>query len=319
MSISIYGNLFVASITRPPMFINGIIPIMNKALCLLNAHAQTDGPNHFYERMKEEFLPFGIELEKKTNDEILCLIDSEGHISSGLPNYQFVLYLDKDLYTSFLLEKFGFRLFNSANAIRLCDDKMLTHLTLSDQGIPMPKTISGPLNYAPSISASFLDGIRKELSFPLVAKDNFGSLGKNVYLIRSEEELRQFEISHAQKPRLYQEFISSSKGFDFRVIVIGGRVVAAMKRENAHDWRSNIAQKGTGYAVPLPNSYAEIAKKAAKIIGLDYCGIDLLEGPDKEPILCEVNSNAFLRGIESVSGVNVAKAYAEHIVASLRR
>lgn len=292
---------------------------MNKALCLLNAHAQTDGPNHFYERMKKELIPFGVDLEKKTNDEILCLIDNEGHISSNLPNYQFVLYLDKDLYTSFLLEKFGFHLFNSANAIRLCDDKMLTHLSLSNCGIPMPKTISGPLNYSPEISESFLLGIQEELSFPLVAKDNFGSLGKNVYLIRNQEELREFESNHAQKPRLYQEFISSSKGFDFRLIVVGGKAIAAMKRVNVHDWRSNIAQKGMGYAVSLPKNYVQLAEKAAKTIGLDYCGIDLLEGPNKEPILCEVNSNAFLRGIESVSGVNVAKAYAEHIVASLKR
>ena len=292
---------------------------MDKALCLLNAHAQTDGPNHFFERMREELLLFGIELQKKTNDEILCHIDSGGHIVSSLPDYLFVLYLDKDLYTSFLLEKFGYRLFNSANAIRLCDDKMLTHLSLSNYGIAMPKTISGPLNYSPEISESFLLGVQKELSFPLVAKDNFGSLGKNVYLIESEEELRKFESNHAQKPRLYQEFISSSKGFDFRVIVVGGKVVAAMKRENAHDWRSNIAQKGMGYAVSLPKGYDEMAEKAAKIIGLDYCGIDLLEGHNKEPILCEVNSNAFLRGIESVSGINAAKAYASHIVASLKR
>ena len=290
---------------------------MKKALCLLNAYVQTEGPLYFYKRMKEELLHFDILLEKKTNAEILTYIDGEGNACSRLGDYSFVLYLDKDLYVSFLLEKLGYRLFNSANAIRLCDDKMLTHLALASQGIKMPKTITAPLNYSALISNEFIENLEKELSFPFVAKENFGSLGKNVFLVKNHEELVEFEKTHYQSPRLYQEFISSSKGFDYRVIVIGGTVKAAMKRVNNEDWRSNIAQKGHGENVTLPEPYIKMAEKAATLLGLDYCGIDILEGPSKEPILCEVNSNAFLTGIETVTKVNVAGYYAAQIASKM--
>jgi gamma-F420-2:alpha-L-glutamate ligase len=62
-----------------------------------------------------------------------------------------------------------------------------------------------------------------------------------------------------------------------------------------------------------------MAEKAASILGLDYCGVDVLIGPKGEPILCEVNSNAFIEGIEKVTGVNVASAYAHHIEKSIDR
>lgn len=290
---------------------------MKKALCLLNAYVQTEGPLYFYKRMKEELLRYDILLERKTNAEILTYIDSEGNARSRLGNYSFVLYLDKDLYVSFLLEKLGYKLFNSANSIRLCDDKMLTHLALADHGIKMPKTITAPLNYSAIISDEFIQNLETELSFPFVAKENFGSLGKNVFLIRKHEELIEFEKNHYQNPRLYQEFIASSKGFDYRVIVIGGVVKAAMKRVNKNDWRSNIAQKGHGEKAILPPSYAQMAEKAATLLDLDYCGIDILEGLDKEPILCEVNSNAFLTGIEATTKINVAGSYAAQIVSKI--
>ncbi len=290
---------------------------MKKALCLLNAYVQTEGPLYFYKRMKEELLRYDILLERKTNAEILTYIDSEGNARSRLGNYSFVLYLDKDLYVSFLLEKLGYKLFNSANSIRLCDDKMLTHLALADHGIKMPKTITAPLNYSAIISDEFIQNLETELSFPFVAKENFGSLGKNVFLIRNHEELIEFEKNHYQNPRLYQEFIASSKGFDYRVIVIGGVVKAAMKRVNKNDWRSNIAQKGHGEKTILPPSYAQMAEKAATLLDLDYCGIDILEGLDKEPILCEVNSNAFLTGIEATTKINVAGSYAAQIVSKI--
>ena len=290
---------------------------MKKGLCLLNAFIQTDGPTHFYKRMKEELSRLDVSLDLKTNAEILSYIDSDGSIVSNEKPYDFVLYLDKDLYVSFLLEKLGYKLFNSANAIRLCDDKMLTHMALANHGIKMPKTISAPLNYSESISLEFINNVEKKLVYPLVAKDNFGSLGKNFFLIKNHEELLDFEKNHYQNPRLYQEFISSSYGFDYRVIVIGGRMVAAMKRVNKEDWRSNIAQHGKGEKVVLSKEYQKTAEKAAAILGLDYCGIDLLSGKKGEPILCEVNSNAFLGGIEQVSGVNVAKEYAKEIIEKL--
>ena len=171
----------------------------------------------------------------------------------------------------------------------------------------MPKTISAPLNYAGIDDETFIKQVAKELSFPIVAKDNFGSLGKEVYLIENYGDLAAFEKEHKFSAHLYQEFIESSKGHDFRIIVINGKVVASMKRSNDNgDFRSNVAQGGHGEPVELPASFIKTAEKAAKVLNLDYCGVDLLDDKDGNPILCEVNSNAFLQEIERITGKNIA-------------
>lgn len=295
--------------------------VMNNlhGLCILNAYLVLPGAEHFYSRMATEFSKLGISLDKTTNAEILSYVDSDGRIKGKKLPYDFILYLDKDLYASYALEKRGFRLFNSARAIELCDDKMRTHLALSDQGIKMPKTIAGPLDYSTDpISSKFVDNLEKEIGFPIVAKENFGSLGRNVYWIADHSALLAFEEAHKYQPRLYQEFIASSKGVDYRLIVIGGHLVAGMKRVNDQgDFRSNIALGGHGEKVAIPEEYARIAEKSAKLLGLDYCGCDVMIGAHGEPILCEVNSNAFIGGIEPTTGVNVAGAYASYIQKTL--
>ena len=287
---------------------------------ILNAYIQTPASLHFYKRMKEELGSLGVSLEFKNNSEILSYICSSGDLfPKEIKKYAFVLYLDKDLYISEMIEKAGVKLFDNAEAIRLCDDKMLTYITLSNNGIKMPKTISAPLNYAGIDDEAFIKEVAKELSFPIVAKDNFGSLGKEVYLIKNYDELVAFEKDHKFSAHLYQEFIESSKGHDFRIIVIDGKVVASMKRCNDNgDFRSNVAQGGHGELINLPESFKEAAEKAAKILNLDYCGVDLLDDEDGNPVLCEVNSNAFLQEIERITGKNIAGLYAKHIVDALK-
>ena len=69
-----------------------------------------------------------------------------------------------------------------------------------------------------------------------------------------------------------------------------------------------------GEKIELDINFIETAEKCAKVLGLDYCGVDLLFGKNGQPIVCEVNSNAFFSGIESATGYNVAKAYAQHVI-----
>lgn len=289
--------------------------MVKAGLCILNAYEILPGSQLFYERMKEELSQYGVSLVKQTNADIFSYIDSNGNLTGKKLPYDFILYLDKDAYISFALEERGYRLFNSAKAIYLCDDKMLTHLYLSKAHIKMPRTISGPLNYSSTISLIFIHELEALLPFPFVAKDNFGSLGENVFLITNEKELCDFEEKHKESPRLYQEFITSSFGFDYRVLCVNGKFLTGMKRINKNgDFRSNIARGGIGEKIAIPLAYQKAAEKAAQTLGLDFCGVDLLSGPMGEPILCEVNSNAFIGGIEKATGVNVAAAYAKHIV-----
>ena len=111
-----------------------------------------------------------------------------------------------------------------------------------------------------------------------------------------------------------QKMITTSIGRDIRVIVIGKKVFACMERVSKTDFRSNIELGGEGKPFDLPISFVDVAEKVATLLDLDYCGIDILIGENNEPIVCEVNSNAFFGGIESVTNKNVAKAYAEYIL-----
>jgi gamma-F420-2:alpha-L-glutamate ligase len=117
-------------------------------------------------------------------------------------------------------------------------------------------------------------------------------------------------------PHLYQEYIPSTFGTDLRVVLVNHKVVAAMKRvaQTKDEFRSNIETGGVGLEVEVPEAYAKVAIKATEVMDLDYCGLDLLFGPNGEPILCEVNSNAYFGPIEKYSGKNVAKPYTEHVI-----
>ena len=286
---------------------------MKKGLIIVNGYGLAQGIEHQVFRLKEEFSKKDVSIDVHKNNELLTYIENND-IKTKLPKYDFVLYLDKDRFVARMLEKLGYRLFNSAQAIELCDDKMLTHITLANNGIKMPTTMSSTLCYTDNGDRSILNEVESKLSFPLIVKENYGSLGRQVYLINNHEELLEVENKLIHTPHIYQEFISSSRGKDYRIIVIGNKVVAYMKRENKHSYLSNLACGGSASVVELPQSYLDTAVKCSKILGLDYCGVDILEGPNKKPIVSEVNSNAFYEGIEKTTHINVAKAYVEYIL-----
>jgi len=99
-----------------------------------------------------------------------------------------------------------------------------------------------------------------------------------------------------------------------RVIVIGGKAFAAMKRTNKTDFRSNIELGGVGEPYNLAGEVKTVAERSAVLLDLDYCGVDILFDGQGKPVLCEVNSNAYFGGIEAVTGANVAKRFAEYIL-----
>ena len=289
---------------------------MNKGLIVINGYGLADGIKHQLFRLQEEFEKLGVKTDVIKNNELLAFI-KDGNIRTNLPAYDFVVYLDKDRYVADMLERSGYRLFNSMAAIVKCDDKMLTHICLSNAGIKMPTSISSTLCYRDDGNRSYLNGVEKELGYPLIVKENYGSLGKQVYLIENRAELEQIEDKLIHTPHIFQEYISSSRGVDYRIIVVGNKVVAYMKRENKNSYLSNLATGGKAYKVELPQTYLDVAVKASKILGLDYCGVDVLIGPNGEPIISEVNSNAFYEGIEKTTGINVAGCYAKYILSKI--
>ncbi|MBE7083929.1 MAG: RimK family alpha-L-glutamate ligase [Clostridiales bacterium] len=285
-----------------------------KGLIFVNPYLVPKESIYQAERLKEEFNNLGVDIEIVSDGCFRVVMDGD-KTNIDLTASDFAVYLDKDKYLSEILEKGGLRLFNKHQAVRVCDDKAQTYIALAGNGIKFPKTIFGALCYSDSLKLKeeWANIIIDELSFPLVVKESYGSMGKGVYLVNDKEELLSVMEKVKTKPHLFQEYIAHRKGVDVRVIVIGGREVASMERRNENDFRSNVAQGGSGVKVEISEKFRIVAESVAEILELDYCGVDLLYGENNEPIVCEVNSNAFIGGIEQATGVNVAKKYAEHI------
>lgn len=281
---------------------NGII-IVNQEL----------GHNEYkIKRFKEEFASLGIELSTFVNDGTLAIIrDSELQIN--LPKCDFIIYLDKDIYLARILEKAGHRLFNRADFIKLCDDKALTSIACASRGIKMPDTITGPLFYSPELkeeNLKFLDKVIEELGLPLILKRVYGSLGLDVYLIKNKDELIKAYKEHCRAPILFQRYVGSSYGVSARVIIIDKQVVGGFIRYNKTDFRSNFGDKSSSRPLKDEDQCFKLAKYIADELDIEYAGIDFMFLENGEPILCEINSNAFFEEFEKVTKINVAKEFA---------
>lgn len=267
-------------------------------------------------RLREEFAKLDVTLDVFVNDGTLAMI-KDNNIEINLPKADFVIYLDKDCYLAKELEKSGYRLFNKADFIKLCDDKNFTNIACANHGIKMPRTIAGPLFYSEKIeenNLTFLDKVIEELGLPLVFKKVYGSLGMGVHLVSSKEELRKLYIENCKEAVQFQEYIKSSYGTSIRVIIIDQKVVGGYIRFNEGDFRSNFGKNSSSKKLDNSNKYYDFAQKIADIFKIEYAGIDILLGNTKEPILCEINSNAFFEEFEKITQINVAEKFAKMIV-----
>ena len=263
-------------------------------------------------RYKEEFSKLNIALDVFVNDGTLAEIENS-EIKINLPKCDFVIYLDKDIYLARLLEKVGYRLFNKADFIKLCDDKALTNIACANRGIKMPDTITGPLFYSQELKEEnlrFLDDVIAKLGLPLILKRVYGSLGLGVYLIKNKEELIKAYKEHCRAPILFQKYVGSSYGVSARVIIIDQKVVGGFIRYNKSDFRSNFGDNASSRPLKDEDKCFELAQKIANELNIEYAGIDFMFLENGEPILCEINSNAFFEEFEKVTGINVAKQYA---------
>lgn len=282
-----------------------------KGAIIVNAYFLGESAKHQLHRIQQALELRGATVDVIASDTIPVYLDGTEMVSR-IGARDFIVFLDKDPHLSYALEKAGYRLFNSAKAIELCDDKMRTCIALSGV-VKMPRTVSSPLMYQETEENAFATRVGEVLGYPVVVKKSFGSMGYGVELAKNQAELQEIRAKWRLQPHLYQEFISESAGKDIRVIVVGGKALGAMQRHNENDFRSNVEQGGTATAVALTKEIAEVAEGAAKALDLDYCGVDLLSSGSGYAV-CEVNSNAYFRAFEQATGVDVAGNYADEIL-----
>ncbi|VDG97928.1 Alpha-aminoadipate--lysW ligase lysX [Lysinibacillus sphaericus] len=241
------------------------------------------------------------------------MMDVTGKVDS-LPD--FVVFLDKDIVLATYLKSLGIPVFNDPEVIERCDNKTKQAITIALDGVPMPRTIVAPKVY-PNFTireSGYYERVLHELGLPMIIKEARGSFGMNVYLIETEEQFYEKTETLRGIDYLFQEFIASSRGRDIRVNVVGGHVVAAMYRHSETDFRANITNGGKAEIVELTDAQIDIALRAAKSVGADFAGVDLLFGENEEPLVCEVNAAAHIRNIYNVTGINVADAMIAYIL-----
>ncbi len=186
-------------------------------------------------------------------------------------------------------------------------DKFLTHLELAKHNIPMPKTYISPTVFAAKV-------ILKKMSFPVIMKIPHGTQGKGVVFAESYAAASSMldTLNALKQPFIIQEYIETG-GKDVRAIVVGDKVVAGMQRISTPDEkRSNIHAGGSGLPVSISPRAKKIAIDAAKAIGAEICGVDILEGPTG-PLVIEVNLSPGLQGITQATEINVADKIAKYL------
>ena len=274
---------------------------MLEALFIENAFWQSSATHWLKQTLMQAAAAQGMQLLVRSNADFL-----RGGSLDDLP--PLALFWDKDVRLANLLEAKGLRLFNQAEAIRICDDKTLTYVALQSLDVPMPDTLLCPTTY-PAVGYNrfdFIQHVADRLGFPFVVKEGFGSFGQQVYLVHTVEAAQAQLQAAAGKPLLFQRFIRESAGRDVRVYVVGGEVIASMMRVNTSgDFRANIASGGQARLHILSVEEESLALAVCCHLRLDFAGVDLLESHDG-PLLCEVNSNAHFQALRELSGRNPA-------------
>lgn len=198
---------------------------------------------------------------------------------------------------------------NESVAISRARDKLRSLQLLSRDGVGMPKT-----GYAHSPD-DIQDLIKMVGGAPLVIKLLEGTQGIGVVLAETKKAAESvIEAFMGLKANiLIQEFIKEAGGADIRCFVVGNKVVAAMMRQAPEgEFRSNLHRGGSATLVKLTPKERATAVKAAKVMGLNVAGVDILRS-DRGPLVMEVNSSPGLEGIESATGKDVAGMIVEFI------
>ena len=214
------------------------------------------------------------------------------------------------------LRELGVPVYNDARAIERSVDKSMTSLLLRAAQLPSPPTWA-----TESLARARRIVMREEAAgHALVLKPLFGSQGKGLALVgtvngvhHAPPDLATPEAAAYGQLAYLQRFVppppgAAGPGFDWRVLVVGGRAVTAMRRVSEH-WVHNVAQGARCEPAELQPALARLAEAAAEALGMDYAGIDLVPAAGAEPIqVIEVNGVAAWQGLQKVTPFNIAQA-----------
>lgn len=283
------------------------------------------GPgNYSTKRLKEEAKKRGHEVRVINYAKCYVMIEQSKPVvryeGEDLGTYDAIIPRIASSYTRYgaaVLRQFEMQgIYSTATSIAITRsrDKLRTMQLLSRAGVGIPKTLFA------SETSSFDDLIEQSGGAPLIIKVARGTHGNGVVLAETNKAakavMQAFFVENVSF--LVQEFVKESAGTDIRAIVVGNKVVASMMRQSLDDdFRSNLHQGGEGKPIKLTEEERRTAIKAARAMGLPFCGVDMMRSL-RGPLVLEVNSSPGF-GVEKVTGRNIAEKVIEYIELNAKR
>ncbi len=260
-----------------------------------------------------------IEAAKKKNIELIIhnvdeiVFDTFTNSETKFENVilQRVMSYFKSMHITALLEKADTKVVNSFNAALICGNKLLTSITLSKAGVPTPKTLVA------FTEESSLKALEK-VGYPAILKPVVGSWGRLIAPLKDFDSARAILETREFMYPLYQVFyiqeMMQSLIRDIRCFVIGEHAVAAIYRYSAPgEWRTNVARGGRAEVCPITSEIEDLAVKAAKAVGGEAVGVDMMESPNGL-VVHEVNYTTEFKATTESTGIDIAGLVLDFLV-----
>ncbi|MEX2683680.1 MAG: lysine biosynthesis protein LysX [Candidatus Sigynarchaeota archaeon] len=273
----------------------------------------------------------GVKIELFKNDDFKFDITDDNGFKTDVDVFlQRSISMTRAVYTSFILESYGYRVVSSHDTLAITEDKLVMTTYLKRNKVPTPRTI------VTFTKEAAIDAIN-DLGYPVIIKPVSGSWGRLVAKLESlnmatavledREELGNvyhkiyYLQDYVHKPgRSVDQFIDGDTvGRDIRAFVIGDEVASAMYRhEVPNDFRSNVTLGGRAESYHITPELEEIALKATKAVKGEIVGVDLME-TEKGLVVVEVNGSPQFQGIMKSTGINIPKRILEYVIRTTKR
>jgi RimK family alpha-L-glutamate ligase len=238
----------------------------------------------------------------------ISVLDADAVLARIIPNgsLEQLIYRVDALHW---VEARGVPVINSPRAIERCVDKFYTDVLLRQAGLPTPESVVCE-GVAEAMAAVAAMG-------DVVVKPIFGSLGHGMVRVSDPDvAYRVLQALDQARAVFYLQRVVEHGGSDVRVFVVGGTVIGAIERQApVGQWRTNVARGATTRRFELPAAWGDLALRAAAAVHADYAGVDLVRSVEGDVFVLEVNGIPGWRGLQQATGVDVAGALADHLVA----
>jgi RimK family alpha-L-glutamate ligase len=209
---------------------------------------------------------------------------------------------------SYAFQSIGVPFINSNTVVRNCRNKVLTNILLNKHDILQPYT-----EYYPSYGKH--DDIKLGTSMPSVYKNKSGTHGIGATKFENDKQFKAFlKTKDSQKSLYFQKFIEN-KGYDFRVVVVGGKLLGTIKKTHAKgEWRTHVAYGGKVRAVDADEELKKISLKATYALNTHFSGIDVMRGVDGKYYVLEANSVPGMSIFHEATGINIGMEILKHLI-----